>query len=111
MDWRSMTGGQARPFAPKDIHATTFVARTGRWDAFVIYAVDLNLPTLDPDVVPAPAPVSGYPRPPVNAIAYDPTQEKKIYYNMPIVLQCLSTAVVSVRFRLSSAARIVPDCV
>ncbi|KAL8279536.1 hypothetical protein RQP46_008098 [Phenoliferia psychrophenolica] len=95
MDWRSMTGGQARPFAPKDAHATTFVARTGRWDAFVIYAVDLNLPTLDPDMVPAAAPFPGYPRPPVNAIPFDPAKEKKIYYNMPIVLQCLSTAVVS----------------
>lgn len=92
-----MTGGQVRPFAPADVHSTTFVARTGRWDAFVIYAVDITLPTLDPGIVPAQAPISGYPRPPVNAIPYNPLVEKKIYYNMPIVLQCLSTAVVSVR--------------
>ncbi|KAM0750075.1 hypothetical protein T439DRAFT_356727 [Meredithblackwellia eburnea MCA 4105] len=95
MDWRAMSGGQARPFAPTDIHSTTFISRTGRWDAFVIYAVDLTLPTLDPNIVPAPAPHQGYPRPPVNAIPFDSMQEKKIYYNMPVVLQCLSTAVVS----------------
>ncbi|KAI5478583.1 hypothetical protein MNV49_004842 [Pseudohyphozyma bogoriensis] len=95
MDWRAMAGAEARPYAPADSHSTTFVARTGSWDPFIIYAVDLSLPTLDPSVVPPPAPYPGFPRPPVNAIPFDPESACAIHYNMPIVLQCLSTAVVS----------------
>ncbi|KAK4705379.1 hypothetical protein P7C70_g822, partial [Phenoliferia sp. Uapishka_3] len=95
MDWRAMTGNQPRPYAPPDIQASTFVARTGRWDAFIMYAVDLTLPIVDSGSNSGPFPFPGYPRPPANAIACEPGEEKKIYYNMPIVLQCLSTAVVS----------------
>lgn len=96
MDWRAMTT-TARTFAPADSGTTQFVTRTDGWDAFVIYAVDLSLPLNDPDIAGAPPPHPGYPRPPDNAIPFDVRNPKGIYYNMPVVLQCLSTAVVSVR--------------
>ncbi|GAA5857688.1 hypothetical protein JCM1840_000867 [Sporobolomyces johnsonii] len=95
MDWRTMTGDAHRPFAPNDSHDVRFVSKTNAWDAFVIYAVDVTLPTDGENVVQLPAPQPGFPRPPVNVIPFDPRNPKALYYNQTVVLQCLATAVVS----------------
>ncbi|GAA5958315.1 hypothetical protein JCM21900_001349 [Sporobolomyces salmonicolor] len=95
MDWRAMTGDAHRPFAPNDSLDIRFVSKTNAWDAFVIYAVDVSLPTDGENVVQLPAPQPGFPRPPVNVIPFDPRNTKALYYNQTVVLQCLATAVVS----------------
>ncbi|KAG8757781.1 hypothetical protein FRC14_001491 [Serendipita sp. 396] len=73
----------------------SFVARIGAWDPFVIYIVDVNKPQ-GPDVVP-PAPLQpDYPTPPPNAIAVmHHGSNIPIYYNQTVVLQCLTSGVVS----------------
>ncbi|WAR61726.1 hypothetical protein PtB15_12B416 [Puccinia triticina] len=95
-DWRAMSGMEEKPFAPGE-DATCFVARTSAWDPFIIYLVDPSKPaTVAENVAPAYPPPPGYPRAPSNALPVNPNAGPiPIYYNQPIVLQCLSTAVVS----------------
>lgn len=95
-DWRAMSGMEEKPFAPGE-DATCFVARTSAWDPFIIYLVDPSKPASVSDhLAPAYPPPPGYPRAPSNALPLIPnTSPIPIYYNQPIVLQCLSTAVVS----------------
>ncbi|KAA1128754.1 hypothetical protein PGTUg99_012261 [Puccinia graminis f. sp. tritici] len=95
-DWRAMSGMEEKPFAPGE-DATCFVARTSAWDPFIIYLVDPSKPATVPDnVAPAYPPPPGYPRAPSNALPVSPNGGPiPIYYNQPVVLQCLSTAVVS----------------
>jgi hypothetical protein len=74
-----------------------FVAKMSSWDPFVIYLVD---PTKSSDASTdsdLPPPVPGYPPPPSNALPCGPqgSAATPIYYNQPVVLQCLHTAVVS----------------
>jgi recombining binding protein suppressor of hairless len=64
-------------------------------DPFVIYIVDVTKPQ-GPDVVPPPAAHPDYPAPPPNAIAITHHGSHiPIYYNQTIVLQCLTSGVVS----------------
>ncbi|PLW15418.1 hypothetical protein PCANC_17933 [Puccinia coronata f. sp. avenae] len=95
-DWRAMSGMEEKPFAPRE-DATCFVARTSAWDPFIIYLVDPSKPaTVADNVAPAYPPPPGYPRAPSNALPVSPNGGPiPIYYNQPVVLQCLSTAVVS----------------
>jgi len=95
-DWRAMSGMEEKPFAPGE-DATCFVARTSAWDPFIIYLVDPSKPpTVTDNVPPAYPPPPGYPRAPSNALPVSPNSGPiPIYYNQPVVLQCLSTAVVS----------------
>ncbi|KAH9455263.1 hypothetical protein Pst134EA_022737 [Puccinia striiformis f. sp. tritici] len=95
-DWRAMSGMEDKPFAPGE-DATCFVARTSAWDPFIIYLVDPSKPaTVADNVAPAYPPPPGYPRAPSNALPVSPNAGPiPIYYNQPVVLQCLSTAVVS----------------
>ncbi|CAG8471615.1 893_t:CDS:2 [Paraglomus brasilianum] len=71
----------------------TFVARTGSWDPFIIWIVDTNYVKGkdEPQVPPHPS----FPRPPLNALKYNPNNPIPIHYNQPVVLQCLSTGITS----------------
>lgn len=97
-----MSGMEEKPFAPAE-DATCFVARTSAWDPFIVYLVDVSKPssTAHPAGPEQPHPTGGppppgYPRAPFNALPVSPgSGPVPIYYNQPIVLQCLSTAVVS----------------
>lgn len=91
-----MAGIDEKPFSPSE-ESTCFVARTSCWDPFIIFLVDLkNSPHSASAEHHGPPPPPGYPRPPANALPVAPgAGPVPIYYNQPIVLQCLSTAVVS----------------
>ncbi|GAA5801505.1 hypothetical protein HPULCUR_006953 [Helicostylum pulchrum] len=81
-------------------NGTCFVARTGSWDPFVIWIVDT---TRSPDTTSMPRPSQHHPNnpnfPPPPAIALQtPSSTQQpiaIHYNQPIVLQCVSTGLVS----------------
>lgn len=90
-EWKAMTGQDSRPFAQGE-DSTCFVARTSAWDPFIIYVVDPNKLATTPQNAPQP----GYPRPPANALPMPARGGPlPVFYNQPIVLQCLSTGVVS----------------
>ncbi|ORX81409.1 LAG1-DNAbind-domain-containing protein [Basidiobolus meristosporus CBS 931.73] len=92
-------------------NSACFVARTGRWDPFVIWLVDLNRrnTSTEQNVTPPPP---GFPAPPTIAIhpqeysmSFSPGSDSRsssdgkspipIHYNQPVVLQCLSTGLIS----------------
>ncbi|KAJ4001569.1 hypothetical protein F5050DRAFT_1331330 [Lentinula boryana] len=74
----------------------SFIARTASWDPFVMYIVDVNKPTGGIDVPPPPALQPDYPSPPPNAIPFTNNGSQiPIYYNQTVVLQCLTSGVVS----------------
>ncbi|KIJ49464.1 hypothetical protein M422DRAFT_160914 [Sphaerobolus stellatus SS14] len=74
----------------------SFVARTASWDPFVIYIVDVNKPAGGIDVPPPPPPQPDYPSPPPNAITFTNNGSQiPVYYNQTVVLQCLTSGVVS----------------
>ncbi|KAF9908926.1 hypothetical protein BX616_011338 [Lobosporangium transversale] len=75
---------------------TCFVARTGSWDPFVVWIVtpgQTRTETLQEHFQRHP----GFPPPPAIAINSPPENgpQTPIHYNQPIVLQCLSTGLVS----------------
>ncbi|KAI9481070.1 MAG: hypothetical protein EXX96DRAFT_565265 [Benjaminiella poitrasii] len=77
-----------------------FVARTSSWDPFIIWIVDT---TRSPDLPQSPLPHHPdnpqFPAPPAIAIQYtkSPQQHQPIalHYNQPVVLQCVTTGLVS----------------
>ncbi|KAF8608699.1 hypothetical protein BDV93DRAFT_518766 [Ceratobasidium sp. AG-I] len=74
----------------------SFVARTGQWDSFIMYIVDVTKPAGGIDTPPPPPPHPEYPSPPANAIPYSANGATiPIYYNQTVVLQCLISGVVS----------------
>ncbi|KAI9365118.1 hypothetical protein BD770DRAFT_468814 [Pilaira anomala] len=81
-------------------NGTCFVARTGSWDPFVIWIVDTSR---SPDTTHMPRPNQHHPNnpnfPPPPAIALQTPssiqQPVAIHYNQPVVLQCVSTGLVS----------------
>jgi hypothetical protein len=81
-------------------NGTCFVARTGSWDPFVIWIVDT---TRSPDTTSMPRPNQHHPNnpnfPPPPAIALQTPsstqQPVAIHYNQPVVLQCVTTGLVS----------------
>ncbi|KAJ8457614.1 hypothetical protein ONZ45_g18246 [Pleurotus djamor] len=74
----------------------SFIARTASWDPFVMYIVDVNKPAGGIDAPPPPPPQPDYPSPPPNAIAFTNNGTQiPIYYNQTVVLQCLTSGVVS----------------
>ncbi|KAI0305452.1 LAG1-DNAbind-domain-containing protein [Multifurca ochricompacta] len=78
--------------------ATTpsFIAKTSSWDPFVMYIVDAEKPAGGMDVPPPPPPHPDYPSPPPNAIPFmNNGTPIPIYYNQTVVLQCLTSGVVS----------------
>ncbi|KAI8380520.1 hypothetical protein EDC96DRAFT_434095 [Choanephora cucurbitarum] len=80
---------------------TCFVARTGTWNPFVIWIVDtqtdnkaaytvndyIGCPSLSPNIP--------YPTPPTIALKNKTNQPMAVRYNQPIVIQCLTTGLVS----------------
>ncbi|CCA69689.1 hypothetical protein PIIN_03628 [Serendipita indica DSM 11827] len=73
----------------------SFVAKIGTWDPFIIYIVDVNKPQ-DPNTPLAPPLQPDYPTPPPNAIGVmHHGSNIPIYYNQTVVLQCLTSGVVS----------------
>jgi len=75
---------------------TCFVARTGSWDPFVVWIVSpgqTRTETLEEHSQRHP----GFPPPPAIAInsPAENVPQTPIHYNQPIVLQCLSTGLVS----------------
>jgi len=69
----------------------TFVLK----DPFVMYIVDVNKPAGGIDT-PPPPPQPDYPSPPPNAIPFTNNGSQiPIYYNQTVVLQCLTSGVVS----------------
>ncbi|KDR75186.1 hypothetical protein GALMADRAFT_226846 [Galerina marginata CBS 339.88] len=75
----------------------SFIARTASWDPFVMYIVDVNKPAgAGLDAPPPPPPQPDYPSPPPNAIPFTNNGSQiPIYYNQTVVLQCLTSGVVS----------------
>ncbi|KAI9251876.1 hypothetical protein BDA99DRAFT_444294 [Phascolomyces articulosus] len=78
-------------------NGTCFVARTGSWDPFVIWIVDTSRA---PDITAMPRkhhPTNpNYPPPPAIALQTDSHQQPlAIHYNQAVVLQCVSTGLVS----------------
>ncbi|KAI8137009.1 hypothetical protein BJV82DRAFT_718540 [Fennellomyces sp. T-0311] len=78
-------------------NGTCFVARTGSWDPFVIWIVDTSRA---PDITAMPRkhhPTNpNYPPPPAIALQTDINQQPlAIHYNQAVVLQCVSTGLVS----------------
>lgn len=81
-------------------NGTCFVARTGSWDPFVIWVVDTSR---SPDTTSMPRPNQHHPNninfPPPPAIALQTSassqQPVAIHYNQPVVLQCVTTGLVS----------------
>jgi recombining binding protein (suppressor of hairless) len=65
-------------------------------DPFVMYIVDAEKPAGGMDVPPPPPPHPDYPSPPPNAIPFmNNGTPIPIYYNQTVVLQCLTSGVVS----------------
>ncbi|KAI0268759.1 hypothetical protein BC834DRAFT_867121 [Gloeopeniophorella convolvens] len=74
----------------------SFIAKTSSWDPFVMYIVDAEKPGGGMDVPPPPPPHPDYPSPPPNAIPFmNNGTPIPIYYNQTVVLQCLTSGVVS----------------
>ncbi|KAH8071910.1 hypothetical protein BXZ70DRAFT_749891 [Cristinia sonorae] len=74
----------------------SFIARTASWDPFIMYIVDVNKPAGGMDTPPPPPPQPDYPSPPPNAIPFTNNGSQiPIYYNQTVVLQCLTSGVVS----------------
>lgn len=90
----------------------SFIARTASWgmsscplaftiltlstDPFLIYIVDGSKPSGTVDSPPPPPPQPDYPSPPPNAIPLTANGSQiPVYYNQTIVLQCLTSGVVS----------------
>lgn len=74
----------------------SFIAKTSSWDPFVMYIVDAEKPAGGMDVPPPPPPHADYPSPPPNAISFmNNGTPIPIFYNQTVVLQCLTSGVVS----------------
>ncbi|THG98399.1 hypothetical protein EW026_g3771 [Hermanssonia centrifuga] len=75
----------------------SFIARTASWDPFIMYIVDVNKPAGGGmDTPPPPPPQPEFPSPPPNAIPFTNNGSQiPVYYNQTVVLQCLTSGVVS----------------
>lgn len=96
----SFKGSDGAPLMGVDQRTRTatpsFIARTASWDPFVMYIVDVNKPAGGIDAPPPPPPQPDYPSPPPNAIPFTNNGSQiPIYYNQTVVLQCLTSGVVS----------------
>lgn len=100
-DWKNMTSNAPCPFDPTtNDEPAKFLTRTTSWDAFIVYAIDVKH-EFDPYGGGRRLKREGYPDIPPNALPYQDGKAQGIYYNQAIVLQCLSTGVISVRSTLT----------
>ena len=76
-----------------NVHTSSFFTP----DPFIVYIVDVTKPAGGPlDVPPPPPPQPDYPSPPPNAIPFTNNGSQiPVYYNQTVVLQCLTSGVVS----------------
>lgn len=86
----SFPGQPYQPSAPGD--GTCFVARTASWDPFIIWIVDTSGNNSEGESAPTHP---NYPPPPAIALKNRTNQLIPIHYNQHIVLQCLTTGLVS----------------
>lgn len=83
---------------PSSASNCCFVARTNVWDPFVIWIVDPQrtqqppTPSLDSTTTNTNA---HYPPPPAMALHHTGKEQLAVHYNQPVVLQCLTTGLVS----------------
>lgn len=61
----------------------------------MLYVVDVNKPQGAVDASPPPPPFPDYPSPPPNAINLEIASQTSVHYNQTVVLQCLTSGVVS----------------
>ncbi|ORY84157.1 hypothetical protein BCR35DRAFT_62384 [Leucosporidium creatinivorum] len=98
IDWRAITGGTPRPYK---FARSEFTTKSNAWDSFVVYAVDPRRKEMEESGAMQREKLkafrAGYPAPPAGVLPFDPMAPSLIHYNQPIVLQCMSTAAVSVR--------------
>ncbi|KAI9302044.1 hypothetical protein BJ944DRAFT_127381 [Cunninghamella echinulata] len=102
--------GQSANEQTKTNDSTCFVARTTSWDPFIIWLVDTSRPPEqqkfrdDPNTSYQPEdyigtrsfkPCVNYPPPPAIALRNTSQQPLAIHYNQHVVLQCLTTGLVS----------------
>ncbi|CAO3637500.1 unnamed protein product [Cunninghamella blakesleeana] len=102
--------GQSANEQTKTNDSTCFVARTTSWDPFIIWLVDTSRPPEqqkfrdDPNMSYQPEdyigtrsfkPCVNYPPPPAIALRNTTQQPLAIHYNQHVVLQCLTTGLVS----------------
>ncbi|KAI8338191.1 beta-trefoil DNA-binding domain-containing protein [Chlamydoabsidia padenii] len=71
-----------------------FVARMNTWDPFVIWIVDPQR-TTQPSETNNTTPHHYHPPPPAMALGHQGKEQLAVHYNQPIVLQCLTTGLVS----------------
>lgn len=90
-DWPGADPTQPPPNAASAGNGTCFVARTSSWDPFVIWVVDTSR-TGETAHNEEPA---TFPPPPAIALRNPSGNPIPIHYNQPVVLQCLSTGLVS----------------
>ncbi|KAM3589377.1 hypothetical protein VKS41_000244 [Umbelopsis sp. WA50703] len=90
-DWPGADPTQPPPNAASAGNGTCFVARTSSWDPFVIWVVDTSRTG---ESVHNEEPVT-FPPPPAIALRNPSGNPIPIHYNQPVVLQCLSTGLVS----------------
>lgn len=89
---RTSSWGKAR----SPVYAIELPLISKRLDPFIMYIVDINKPVGGIDAPPPPPPQPEYPSPPPNAIQFTNNGSQiPIYYNQTIVLQCLTSGVVS----------------
>ncbi|KAI8886164.1 LAG1-DNAbind-domain-containing protein [Backusella circina FSU 941] len=85
---------------------TCFVARTGNWDPFIVWIIDPSQEKVTEETnatsradeyigCPSIVPTIPYPNPPTIALKNKTKQPLAIRYNQHIVLQCLTTGLVS----------------
>ncbi|KAI9249532.1 beta-trefoil DNA-binding domain-containing protein [Sporodiniella umbellata] len=74
-------------------NGTCFVSRTGVWDPFVIWIVDTSHKNSSSPRLDHNPHHPSYPAPP--AIALQSSSSLAIHYNQPVVLQCVTTGLVS----------------
>ncbi|KZT10953.1 LAG1-DNAbind-domain-containing protein [Laetiporus sulphureus 93-53] len=96
----SFKGSDGAPLMGLDQRVRTqtpsFIARTASWDPFIMYIVDVNKPAGGVDSPPPPPLQPEYPSPPPNAIPFTNNGSQiPVYYNQTVVLQCLTSGVVS----------------
>ncbi|KAG0187705.1 hypothetical protein DFQ28_005947 [Apophysomyces sp. BC1034] len=90
LDWRTAQAADV----PSSNSGTCFAARTQSWDPFIIWVVDtLSIDKEARTTIPADS--SEWPAPPGLALKHMGDTPLPVYYNQPIVLQCLNTGLVS----------------
>ncbi|EJD42668.1 LAG1-DNAbind-domain-containing protein [Auricularia subglabra TFB-10046 SS5] len=94
--FKGSDGNSLHDTTPHRGASPSFAAQTTCWDSFIMYIVDVNRPNASTEGLPPPPPVPEFPSPPPNAIPFSMNGSQiPVYYNQTVVLQCLTSGVVS----------------